>query len=142
MLKASLLATHKDAFRLWVEDKNPVVEKYIGFIESYRDSLGVRAKFESFVAVVNRSVSKKFQRLVNNAERLLTNLPWPSTFEKVNFLQPDLTSLDVVTFETSGIPVGTNIPNYDDVRQVDGFKNVSLNNVLSVRLEDPKPEFL
>ncbi|VDQ10938.1 unnamed protein product [Trichobilharzia regenti] len=110
------VASHKDASRLWVKDKNPVVENHIGLIESYRDSFGVCAKFELFVAVVNRSVSTKFQRLVNNAERLSTNLPWPSTFERVNFLQPDFTSLNVVTFAASEILVGTNIPNYDDCR--------------------------
>ncbi|VDQ10970.1 unnamed protein product [Trichobilharzia regenti] len=95
----SSVVTHKEASRLWVKDKNPVVENYTGFIESYRDPFGVHAKFESFVAV------------------------------------PDFISLDVVTFKISGNPVETNIPNY-------GFKNVSLDNVLSARFTDPKSEFL
>ncbi|VDQ09671.1 unnamed protein product [Trichobilharzia regenti] len=73
---------------------------------------------------------------------MLTILPWTSTFEKVNFLQPGFTSLDVVTFKTSGIPIETNIPNYEDVRQVDGCKNVSLDNVLSALFTDPGSEFL
>ncbi|VDQ11711.1 unnamed protein product [Trichobilharzia regenti] len=62
--------------------------------------------------------------------------------ERVDAFKPDFTSLDVVTSETSGIPVGTNIPDYDDVRQVDEFKSVSLGNVLSARFKDPKTEFL
>lgn len=135
---SGVLQRHKDSQIAWVKDIGPAVETNIGFIENYRDGYGERSEWEGLVSAVNRDQSRKFDDLVSMAEQLLLLLPWPKDFEKDAFQRPDFTALDVISFASSGIPVGINIPNYDDIRQNVGFKNVHLHNVLTSRFGDKK----
>jgi dipeptidyl-peptidase-3 len=92
--------------------------------------------------MVNQEQTKKFGEMVSKAGRFIPRLPWGKDFEKDEFRKPDFTSLEVLSFCTSGIPAGINIPNYDDVRQNFGFKNVSLGNILSAKAPNEPITFI
>jgi len=122
------IPAHKDSQRAWVKDKGPVVETNMGWIETYIDPENARAFYEGWVAIVDKEKSRKFQQLVVNSESIIPQLPWPREMEKETFLAPDFTTLDIICFATNTCPLGINIPNYDDIRDNEGFKNVFLNN--------------
>ena len=126
--KTGNIETHKESQRLWVKDLGPVVETNIGWIETYVDPANVRAYWEGFVAIVNKEQSKKFQALVTASEKIIPLLPWPKNMEMENFMAPDFTTLEIITFASNSCPLGINVPNYDDVREEVGFKNVFLMN--------------
>ena len=119
---------HKDSQRKWIRDKGPVVESNLGWIEVYIDPENIRAYFEGWVAIVDKAKSEKFKKLVENSEQVIPLLPWPKEMEKDSFLAPDFTTLEVIAFATDSCPLGINIPNYDDIRDNEGFKNVFLGN--------------
>ncbi|MBW0514372.1 hypothetical protein O181_054087 [Austropuccinia psidii MF-1] len=136
------MKAHKSASKNWVKDVSPTVESYLGHIEAYVDPFAQRAEWEGFTAIVNKELSKKFEILVERAEELVKVLPWGKAFEVDVFRKPDFTALEILNFATGGIPAGINIPNYFDVRESLGFKNVSLANILSAKAPDEEITFI
>jgi dipeptidyl-peptidase-3 len=128
------LNAHKEGSRYWVLDRVPAVEAYIGWMFTYRDPAGERGEFFGWTSMINRKLSEKFQNLVQNAEKFLDALPWPSSFEKDTFSKPDFSYVDVLAFAGSTVPVGLSIPiTYEKLREKEGFKNITLGNVLKSR---------
>ena len=120
--------THIESQKKWIQDKGPVIETNIGYIESYIDPQNIRAYFEGFVSIVNKTRSQKYATLVDAYNNIIKFAPWPRNFCKDKFQRPDFTSLDIIAFAGPGCPLGINIPNYDLVRNDHGFKNVYLAN--------------
>ena len=92
--------------------------------------------------MVNKEQTIKFGNLVDQAPTFVSRLPWPATFERETINKPDFTSLEVLAFATGGVPAGINIPNYTNITQVLGSKNVSLGNVISAQSPDEKFPFI
>lgn len=94
------LEAYKDAQRTWVNDKAPAVETVLGFVEPYRDPLGVRGEYEGIVGITDVVETRRLHSLANVANQLVCRLPWvkeqgtsKGPFEKELFEPPDFSSV-------------------------------------------------
>lgn len=55
-----------------------------------------------FTAIVDKTLSAKYDKLVNDAPELIKVLPWGSVFEVDQFKKPDFTALEILHFATGG----------------------------------------
>ncbi|KFX87709.1 hypothetical protein V490_08064 [Pseudogymnoascus sp. VKM F-3557] len=133
------LHSYRDSQRTWIKDKAPVIENIMGFVEPYRDPHGARAEFEGLVAISDSEETKTLQRLVDNSAQFIRRLPWSESssssdndgkgpFEKELFEPPDFASVHALAYCSTIIFPGINLPNYNDIRQECGFKNIIVAN--------------
>jgi dipeptidyl-peptidase-3 len=97
------LNTYRSSQRIWVKDKAPRVETVLGFVEPYRDPLGVRAEFEGIVGIADTKETLVLRKLAEMGSRLIPRLPWAEgyyskdggkgPFEKDLFDPPDFASV-------------------------------------------------
>ncbi|KAI1654072.1 dipeptidyl peptidase III [Daldinia decipiens] len=129
------LEAYRESQRTWITDKAPKVENIFGFVEPYRDPAGIRAEFEGLVAIADANETKLLSTLVGNSDKFIRRLPWAAAenngkglFEKSLFEPPDFSSIHALAYCSSIIFPGINLPNYNDIRQDVGFKNVIIAN--------------
>ncbi|KAK5088843.1 hypothetical protein LTR05_003065 [Lithohypha guttulata] len=134
------LDAYRESQKQWVTDLTPRVENIFGFVEQYRDPAGLRSEFEALVAIENPEESRILKRLVDHSDTFIRRLPWArgntlnngkGPFEKSLFEPPSFASIHTLVYCSTILFDGINLPNYNDIRQSHGFKNVIIANRLA-----------
>ncbi|KAH6626644.1 dipeptidyl peptidase III [Chaetomium sp. MPI-SDFR-AT-0129] len=130
------LDAYREALKAWITDASPRVETILGFVEPIRDPQGVRAEWEGVVAIYDSHESGKLKKLAQNSTKFVRILPWAvdgvnggkGPFEPERFEAPDFAIVHALTFCSSCIWDAVNLPNYLDIRQTLGCKNLMFAN--------------
>ena len=107
-----------------------------GFIESYLDPRGTIAQFEANASL--RAGGGLIEKIAENASYFEARMPWPDKYKRTDVSRPVATIVNVLIETGDGGPVSPaayNLPNYNDIRNRYGSKNVILNNIENTRAE-------
>ncbi|KAL3952369.1 hypothetical protein ACCO45_012312 [Purpureocillium lilacinum] len=141
------LEAYRVAQRAWVADISPRVETILGFVEPYRDPYGVRAEWEGVVCFSDPGETEKLKTLVDEATKFIRMLPWATPgendgkgpFEANLFQAPDFTIVHSLAFCSSYVWEAVNLPNYSDIRETCGSKNIVFANRMSLNSSRNRP---
>ncbi|KAK0747420.1 dipeptidyl peptidase III [Apiosordaria backusii] len=133
--------------KTWVTDLSPRVENIFGFVEPYRDPYGVRAEWEGIVSISDPDETRKLAGLVSASAKVISLLPWAvadendgkGPFEASLFQAPDFAIVHALAYCASVVWDGVNLPNYSDIRETCGLKNILFWNRMAIRVESHPP---
>jgi len=116
----------------WVADKSSAVDTINGFTEVYLDARGMKGAWEALVYYVNDTRTAAIKKLAAEAQWFESRMPWDRQYCKEHVQGVTANVIDVV-IETGDAgpvtPIGINLPNEQEVREIYGSKSVSIANV-------------
>ncbi len=125
----------RDANKEWVRDRSEsTVDTMMGWVEVYSDWLARIGSWETYIQIVDPTISKIAQSLAEHAQYFENAMPYGQfrkTFPK-GYSPPAIMVYyfqEIGSYRTSGY----NLPNFDDIRRDVGAKNV-------IRLPMPKED--
>ena len=116
----------------WLADKDSIVDTINGFIEVYLDARGIKGAWESLVYIVNAEKTKGIEQLAATAAWFEERMPWDPQWKRKDVKGVTARAIDVIVeCGDSGpvTPIGINLPNDQNIREVHGSKSVSLANI-------------
>ncbi|KAF2964127.1 hypothetical protein GQX73_g9456 [Xylaria multiplex] len=141
------LEAYRRSMKNWVQDMYPRVESILGFVEPYRDPYGVRCEWRGVISIADPQETAKLTTLVKDSTKFIQTLPWAvpgnndgkGPFEKTEFRAPDFSVVHALAFVCSNVWEASNVPNYNDIRETYGFKNIVYANRMSANADPNRP---
>ena len=116
------MKTHKETQMKWATE-NSSIDFNFGWNETIIDPICVRGLFEGFVGLVDTFRSAQYQKFVELLQDLIRELPWDKNFEN-DFKSIQFNCMEIISFARNGCPLGKSLPNYYDIREENGVKNI------------------
>jgi dipeptidyl-peptidase-3 len=128
----------------WLEDRDSPLDTINGFVEVYMDARGRKGAWESLVYYVNQAKTEAIQRIAEHAQWFEDRMPWDPRYRKPQVTGVTARAIDVIveTGDSGPVtPVGINLPNDQEVRELHGSKSVSLSNVAEAYERSTPPAY-
>ena len=115
---------HKEAQKNWVkENSSTLIDFNMGWNEKFMDPMGVRGLFEGFVGIYDKFYNERNEEFVKLIPDLIKELPWDLNFEK-EISTIHFNSMNLISFARNGCPFGKSLPNYHEIRENNGVKDI------------------